>query len=294
MSNIISIKNDFLTVQVNTMGAQMWSVKDSEDTEYLWQGDIRYWEDKSPVLFPYIARLTEGKYLLDEKEYEMDIHGFAKDSLFQVEKHTECEVVLCLTDSEKTYVQYPWHFIFKVEYKLVGKKIEITFHVENKDTKTMYYGVGGHPGFRVPLQSKETFEDYYLEFLGEGQIKRELFSVDCFVLGKTEEFLTEKGMRLPLRHDLFDEDAIVLRDMPKAIALKSKKQTKGVQLSYLDMDYLGLWHAPKTDAPYICIEPWSSLPSRKNVIENLSEQESLKKVEAGNIVRHCWAIELLV
>lgn len=281
-----------MTVQVKLFGAQLWSVKDTEGTEYLWQGNPKYWEDRSPVLFPYIARLTEGRYLLGGHEYQMDIHGFAKDSVFELEKQTEEELILCLSDSEETYAQYPYHFVFKVSYRLAEKKLEVTYHVENKDTKTMYYGAGGHPGFNVPLQEGVTFEDYYLEFSGEGRAKREIFSEDCFVMEKQEDFPLEDGNRLLLRHDLFDNDAIILSNMPKNVALCSKTGTKGVKVSYEDMDYLGLWHWPRTDAPYLCIEPWSSLPSRKGIIEDFEKQENLKKLEPGKFKDHRWSVEI--
>ena len=290
--NIKIIKNNYLTVQVNLHGAGLWSVKDQDETEYLWQGDPKYWEDRSPILFPYIARLTNGKYYLDGQEYEMDIHGFAKDSIFEVSKHTENELILGLTDSEKTYVQYPYHFLFEVRYRLLENRLDITFHVENRDTKTMYFGVGGHPGFNVPLQSGEQFEDYYLEFSGDGKAKKELFSEDCFVLGQTEEFPLEAGTKLPLRHELFDNDAIILSGMPKQVTLKSKAGAKAVRVSYPKMDYLGLWHWPKTDAPYICIEPWSSLPSRKGIVEDLAKQENLKKLCGQETADYTWSVEI--
>lgn len=289
---IKTIKNECLTVQVNTFGAQMWSVKDKENTEYLWQGDPKYWEDRSPLLFPYIARLTEGTYRLNGQEYKMDIHGFAKDSQFEIAKHTENELVLRLTDSPGTYEQYPYHFVLEVGYELSENQLKVTYHVENKDTKTMYYGVGGHPGFCVPLQEDEKFEDYYLEFSGEGHARKELFSEDCFVLERTEDFLLKDGNKLPLTHDLFDNDAIILSSMPKCVTLKSLTGNKAVQVTYGDMDYLGLWHWPKTDAPYLCIEPWSSLPSRKGVVEDFEKQENLKQLEAGCAKNHCWEIEI--
>ena len=91
----------------------------------------------------------------------------------------------------------------------------------------------------------------------------------------------DEGVRLPLHHDLFDDDAIVLVDMAKAVTLKSNQGNKSVRVEYPDMDYLGLWHWPKTDAPYICIEPWSSLPSRKDVVEDFASQPSLLSLEAG-------------
>ena len=290
--SILTIRNEKLTVQVNQYGAGLWSVKDAEGTEYLWQGDPKYWEDRSPILFPYIARLTDGKYILDGKEYQMDIHGFAKDSMFEVTKQSEDEIVFRLTDTENTYAQYPYHFVFEVNYKIEGNRLDVTFHVENKDSKTMYFGVGGHPGFNVPLQEDEKFEDYYLEFLGAGVARKELFSDDCFVLGKTEDFPLEEGKKLLLKHDLFDNDAIILSSMPKQVVLRSKTGNKAVSVSYPDMDYLGLWHWPKTDAPYICIEPWSSLPSRKDIVEDLAKQQNLRKLSIRESIDIHWSIEI--
>ena len=222
----------------------------------------------------------------------MDIHGFAKDSMFEVAKQSEDEIVFRLTDTENTYAQYPYHFVFEVNYKIEGNRLDVTFHVENKDSKTMYFGVGGHPGFNVPLQEDEKFEDYYLEFLGAGVARKELFSDDCFVLGKTEDFPLEEGKKLLLKHDLFDNDAIILSSMPKQVVLRSKTGNKAVSVSYPDMDYLGLWHWPKTDAPYICIEPWSSLPSRKDIVEDLAKQQNLRILSIRDSIDIHWSIEI--
>ena len=46
-------------------GAQLLSIRASDGTECLWQGDPAYRSDRAPNLFPYVARLTEGKYYLD-------------------------------------------------------------------------------------------------------------------------------------------------------------------------------------------------------------------------------------
>lgn len=290
--NIRTIQNEAMSVQVNLVGASLWSMKDAEGTEYLWQGDEKYWGDRAPVLFPYIARLTDGKYILNDHEYRMDIHGFAKDSVFEVVKQTDSEITLKIRDTDETYVQYPYQYVFEITYKLEGNRLDVIFHVENRDIKTMYFGVGGHPGFNVPLQDSEAFEDYYLEFIGEGEARKELFSEDCFVLSQTEKFPLFEGNKLPLKHDLFDNDAIILSNMPKKIALKSRNGRKAIYVEYQDMNYLGLWHWPKTDAPYICIEPWSSLPSRKNVVEDFAKQENLMKLESGAMTDKRWSIEI--
>lgn len=72
-----TIQNGCLRVGVAEHGAELQSIRDREDTEYLWQGDPAYWSDRAPNLFPYVARLTGGKYRLDGREYRMDIHGLA-------------------------------------------------------------------------------------------------------------------------------------------------------------------------------------------------------------------------
>lgn len=287
------IKNENLTVQIDALGAQLSSIKGNDGTEYLWQGDLKYWSDRALNLFPYIARLTEGKYTLDGKMYEMDIHGFAKDTVFEVEQKSDSYIVFSIENTEETYKQYPYAFRFEISYQLEGNKLLTTYHVKNIDKKEMYFGVGGHPGFNVPYEKDTVFEDYYLEFDAIAEVKRVGFSEDCFVTGEDKVFALQDGRRLPLRHDMFDEDAIVLVDMAKGVKLKSTKGNKAIHVTYPDMPYLGLWHMPKTDAPYICIEPWSSLPSRKGIVEELRTQPGLLSLEAGGECGKQFVIEIV-
>ena len=287
------IQNEKLTVQIDPLGAQLCSIKGVDGTEYLWQGNPKYWSDHALNLFPYIARLTDGKYTLDGNTYEMDIHGFAKNTVFEVEQKSDSHIVFNMENTEETYKQYPYAFRFKISYQLEGNKLFTTYHVENKDDKEMYFGVGGHPGFNVPFEKDTVFEDYYLEFDAAVEAKRVGFSEDCFVTGENEVFSLQEGKCLPLRHDMFDDDAIVLVDMAKGVTLKSQKGTKAIHVTYPDMPYLGLWHKPKTDAPYICIEPWSSLPSRKGIVEDLKTQPSLLSLEADEKCEKQFVIELI-
>ena len=87
------ISNEFLKVKADTEGAILWSVTDKDGFEYIWQGDDRYWNEHGANLFPYIARLWEKSYIFQGKTYHMDIHGFAKDSVFSCEKAGENELV---------------------------------------------------------------------------------------------------------------------------------------------------------------------------------------------------------
>ena len=276
-----TICNPYLSVTVSSRGAELQSILDLDGTEYLWQGDPAYWKDRAPNLFPYIARLTEGKYILHGRTYEMDIHGFAKNLTFEAERISDSCICFWLADSEETRAQYPYHFRFCVRYALEGTELQITYVVQNRDEKTMYFAVGAHPGFRVPFETGTTFEDYELVFDSVTEAKRIVFSEDCFVTDAEVPFILEEGKRMMLRHELFDDDAVILRDMAKTVTLRSGKSKKGIQVSYPDMPYLGLWHMPRTNAPYVCIEPWSSLPSRKGIVEDLTRQKNLLALDAG-------------
>lgn len=66
-------------------------------------------------------------------------------------------------------------------------------------------------------------------------------------------------MRL-IRHNLYDADVFVLKNIAQELILCSNTYGKGVKVIYPDFGYLGIWHMPKTDAPYVCIELCSSLP----------------------------------
>lgn len=192
---------------------------------------------------------------------------------------------------ENTKAEYPFDFVYRVKYELDEAKLNVIYEVKNLDTKTMYFGIGGHPGFKVPFVKGTEFEDYYLEFAEDAHPLRVIFSDDCFVLGK-EEFRVPDGGKLPLKHSLFDSDAIVLENTMGHVALKCRKSPASISVKYEDMRYVGFWHCPGTDAPYVCIEPWSSLPSRKGVVEDLEKQEDLNRLLPGETYKNSFCISL--
>lgn len=285
---IYTIKNNKITVLINSFGAELMSIKDINGTQYLWQGEKKYWKDRAPILFPYIARLTDNKYYIDNKCYSMNIHGFASNSEFQVVKLLEDEITFSLKSNETTYKIYPRNFELIITYKLIENKIEITFIVINNDNKTMYFGIGGHPGFLL----NGNFEDYYLEFNEKCQPRRVGFNEKCFLNNKDEEFPLIDSKILKLSHNMFDDDAIILYNTSKAISIKNTKTNYTLTVSFKNMKYLGLWHMPKTNAPYICIEPWSSLPSREGIIEVFEKQTNLLVLEKNKQYTNTWSIKI--
>lgn len=290
---IYTIENEKLKVQISDRGAELWSIQTKDGTEYLWQGNKKYWGDRALNLFPYIARLTQKKYTLNGQTYEMTIHGFVNYSVLEAEEVQTDRIVFRLTQSEETKKMYPFDFVYRVAYALAGDRLQVKFSVENPNGRTMYFGIGGHPGFNVPLEKDLRFEDYYLQFDGSENPVRVGFSPTCFLNGEDREYSLSEGNSIRLSHGLFDADAIVLTKMAKAVTLKSDKSERAVRVEYPQMDYVGFWHMPHTDAPYICIEPWSSLPSRQDVVEDLAAQPGLIHLEAGKTYENNWTIQIL-
>ena len=290
---IYTIKNDNIEVSVEDLGAQMRSIKDAEGKEYLWQGDEKYWNGTAPNLFPYIARLTEGKYILKGKTYEMPKHGFLRNSVLKLKEKTQTKMVFSLKDSEETYKMYPYHFEIKVKYELFENELKVSYNVTNKDKKVMYFGIGGHPGFQVPIEKELSFEDYFIEFAKGTEMKRVGMSEDCFVMGNEEVFPLEENRRLSLRHNLFDDDAIILKDAPSRVALASEKGSVRIEMETSHLGYLGIWHKPASDAPYVCIEPWSSLPSRKDVVEDLEKQDNLVSLKPDDYYTGFFKVKIV-
>ena len=289
---IYTIQNSDLTVSVASKGAELQSIRSRDGTEYLWQGDPAFWSDRALTIFPYVGRLTDGRYSLDGQEYRMRIHGFAMYSEFSLYEQADNRLTLELCDNSETYAQYPRRFRFLVTFQLQGNILLTTYTVENRDTRTMYFGLGGHPGFRVPLTEGHSFEDYRLTFSAPGVPKRLGFSPDCFPDGSEEPFGLLNGTDLPLRHELFDQDAIVLKDMPSSVTLHCPGDRHFVTVSFPQMPYLGIWHWPGKPAPYVCIEPWCSLPSPKGTVAALETQPDLLALEPGQSCVRSWEIEI--
>lgn len=286
------ISNSKLSVEISSKGGELRSIQDAEGKEYLWQGDVASWTDRGPNLFPYIGRMTDGQYRYQGKMYHMDIHGFLPYMEMTLVEKKEDELVLRLKNTPETELRYPFLFELDICWKLIEDTLQITYQVRNKDTKTMYFGIGGHPGFCVPIADGLAFEDYGIDFGENAQLSQVVLSDDCFVTENTVPVPLVDNHYLPLQHGLFDRDAIVLNEMPKSLMIESKRDSRKIRVVYEDMNYLGIWHWPKMEVNYVCIEPWSSLPSRKGIIEDLETQPNLLHLDSGCEYRNTWSITI--
>ena len=288
---IYTISNDRLIVDVSSIGAELQSVRSVTGQEYLWQGDPEIWSGRAPNLFPFVARLHDGVYSLDGMQYEMKIHGFVKSMELSCVEHEETLMVFELLANEETLTQFPRLFRFMVKYELKDNKLEISYIVDNLDNKPMYFGLGGHPGFNIPIYTDNDFEDYSVIFSEPSKPKRVIFSERIFV-DHYEDYPLLDGTTLPLKHDLFDLDAVVLTDVPHSLRLASKKGGTSICVEFPGMNYVGFWHKPRTEAPYVCVEPWVSLPGDEYKPTVFEEKEDLVRLDPGKTYINTWSVSV--
>ena len=67
---IHTLKNDKLTITVADHGAELKSMTGADGTEYLFDGNPKWWKYTSPVLFPIVGKLVNGKYRAEDKEFD--------------------------------------------------------------------------------------------------------------------------------------------------------------------------------------------------------------------------------
>ena len=142
------IENEVAVVEVKTLAAEITSFYDKEkNIEHMWQGDPQFWAGRNPILFPMVGSTWTKDYQIDGKTYKMGNHGFARHSEFTVESVSEDTIVLSLSDNEETRAQYPFEFKLTVTYQLSGRKLTITYRIDNHSPRMMPFSFGLHPAF---------------------------------------------------------------------------------------------------------------------------------------------------
>jgi len=280
LANTYLLKNQELTVSICALGAEVVSVKRG-NCEYIWQGDKAYWGSRAPLMFPICGRLFAQTYTHAGQSYKLGNHGFARHSVFSVERVTDVEAVFVLTSTPEIRAVYPFDFRLTVTYRLDGAKLTTTAVIRNTGSEFLPATFGGHPGFNVPLEGDGAFDSYYLEFGEACSPDRIEMSDTCFLTGKRSAYPLQNGRILPLRHSLFSVDAVFLSRVANRVTLRSPTTARAVTLEYPDMPYLGVWHAPRTEAPYVCIEPWCGLPAYDGEIEEITARHDMFRICAG-------------
>ncbi len=287
-----TLENKHLRVTVSPKGAELTSIfHKTSGVEHLWQADPTVWGWHAPNLFPVVGGCLNNQILVDGKTYPMERHGFARQSLFETTELTTTHAVFSLRSSEKTRVHFPYEFEFQISYELVEARLTISYRVVNQDDKTVFFSVGAHPAFAVPFNKGETYEDYHLEFEQDESLETHLLSAAGYFTGETRPIPT-KGRHLGLTKHLFDEDALVFKNLAsRRVAICTDRHNHAVVVTYPAFPYLGVWAKP--GAPFVCVEPWLGCADSEGQPKSIQQKELIQSVEAGRVFEASFSITIM-
>ena len=287
----MTIKNERLEVSTKAEGAELTSIK-LNGREYLWNGDEKYWNRHAPILFPIVGKLKDGKTRIEDKEYSMGRHGFARDMNFLVVEQTDSKIKYLLATSDETLKVYPYLFELYVSYEVVQNRLNVTYEVKNTDNKDIYFSIGAHPAFCCPLDEFSKFEDYYIEF-EKNETQNFISQDENGYITKENELIMDNTNIIELNKEVFGKiDTYIFHNLnSKMVSLKSKKSEKSITMYFEGFPYFGIWTKPN-GAPFICLEPWYGITDLKGFNGDFADKLGIQKLSLGKTFRCNYEIEV--
>ena len=280
-----NISNSILKSSINHAGAELFSLKNNQEKEYIWEGNPNFWGKHSPILFPIVGTLKNNTYTIDQKEYQLSRHGFARDMEFQLIEKTENSAVFSLESNPETLKKYPFEFELQLIYSLEKTSLNIEYIVINKSERKMPFSIGAHPAIALP----ENFENYSFKFEKEELLKFNLLENDL-ISNKTEVLKTSDNL-VRLNYKLFENDALVFKTLESNSLTILENEKPYIEVDFEDFPSLGIW--TKDQAPFVCIEPWFGYSDTAENSGDLYQKEGILLLDADQIFHSKFSIKIL-
>jgi len=210
-----------------------------------------------PILFPICGNLPDNTYTLNDKQYTLKQHGFARDLPWKSTQDQvtpeKASLTLVLSSNEQTRAVYPFDFQLAFTYQIQGNTLEIKQQFTNLSTEPMPFSTGFHPYFLTVDKNQLKFEIPSQEY--QDQITKEIHSFN----GGFD----------------FNRDEIDVAF--KQLSSKSATVTDHARKLKLTLEYddtystLVFWTVKGKN--YYCLEPWSGPRNAINTGEHLTVLE---------------------
>ncbi|MCM1251529.1 MAG: aldose 1-epimerase family protein [Clostridium sp.] len=288
---LFQIGNDKLTIQVDSMGAELKSLKKiATGVEFMWNGNPAFWKRTSPVLFPLVGALKNGEYRLNGQCYQMGQHGFARDMEFQLKSQTNREIWFSLESSKETLAVYPYAFLLELGYELQDDTLSVKWKVTNRAKEDMYFSIGGHPAFCCPILEDTKQTAYRIRFDTKEKVSAGILQ-DGLMSDKKETYSLENG-EMQITEHLFDKDALVIENnQAHQVSLIKPDGTPYLTVDF-DAPLFGVWSPPGKNAPFICIEPWYGRCDASDYTGTWEERKWEQHLEAGGIFEASYRVQV--
>lgn len=283
------IRSKKLTVTINDKGAELFSVKGSDGHEYIWQGDERYWKDRSPVLFPVCGRILDNKYTTGGKEYSMKSHGFAKKCVFDVVEKCEDSIKLRLIPNDITKAEYPFDFELTADFKVDQNALAVSFTVKNTDEKVLPYMLGWHPGFT--LEGDGAIGNFKLDFEGKDTLTWHPLQNGPFVRPVGEDYALKNRQYALNEEEIYANDTMIFVGTGDKTKLSSPDAKHSVEFAWSkNLPYFCVWKDDNSEARFICLEPWSGVPADGITPENF-DKRAMSRLAPGESETYTYTVK---
>lgn len=286
------IENDVLRASFKELGGELQSLVAKETgIEYLWQGNPEFWGRRSPVLFPFVGRLKDDQYVYRGQTYHVGQHGFARDQVFTAKQESQTRLSFVLKSNEETRMLYPFEFELVLTYELKDSRLKCGYEVRNSGETEMFFSIGGHPAFNVPIDGKGDFDDYFLQF-SPRKSRLSLPLAGAYV-DNDNKTLGQTNTDILLTRELFKNDALIYETVgPNSYSIKSEETPHSVTVSYDDMPFVGIWSPYPKEAPFVCIEPWCGIADTVQATGQLTDKLGINQLGIGELFTQVYQIEI--
>lgn len=246
------LQNNYLKAVILEKGAELSSLKNADNIEYIWQGNPCFWPRHAPILFPLVGKVLDNAYTHNDTVYNLSQHGFARDMKFKLFEKNKDSLSLVLVSDTNTKLSYPFDFEFYITYILTDTTLKIEYKIINTGNSKMGFKIGAHPGFNCPIFEDER-SDYFLSFEKQEDAKLLKLAPSGYFTHESSKFNSQK---IDISPQVFANDALVFTELKsKEISLCSNSKGKILTLNFEGFPFLGIWSLP-VEAPFVCIEPW--------------------------------------
>lgn len=289
-----TIQNHRLRISIDQVGAELASLINLDSgKEYMWQADPDVWGSHAPVLFPNIGMVKDGKTFINGQEYALPKHGIIRrNDQLELFYHSEDRITLRYCWNEDTLKIYPYKFDFRITYRLRNEHVIVYHEVQNHGEEPMYFSLGGHPAFRVPLHDHQRYDNHFLRFEHDEGSGSDTVLADGTLSNTQRPVPWKDGNILPLTHDLFNNDALVFKDLNShSVVLESSITGPILKVDYAGWTHLGIWAKPNGD--FVCIEPWLGLSDYHDTSGHFKDKEGVVELAGFETYEMSYDIKIL-
>lgn len=256
---IATISNEYVTLAVDTLGAETKSLKDNHTGyEHLWQGHPDYWTGTNPILFPAVGGCWDGVYRHNGQQYRMPKHGFARNREWSVVESKRSSITLVYVPAAEDLEDFPFLCRVGVTYRLDNHKVIAEFTVENLGSTPLYFQMGGHPGINLPDFAPDRPVVGYIQLEGDPQSVLRATTQGCTAPDRFS-YPQERPGLIPISVETFANEALIFdASQVHAATLYNLCGSRLARVESSAPVWL-FWQPQGKLSPFICFEPWYGL-----------------------------------